>query len=117
MGVLRPISLDPKRGHPGAGVGFDRHEMIIAREQRFEIFAPEQDPRKPRDEIALRPAEDRPQVIFLLELANRVTRHDKVLHGAVSSAARPNPVDWSSAPIPLVCTCFGLRTMNLASDR
>ena len=103
VGILRPVSFDPKGRHAGTGVGFDGDEMVIAREQRFEIFAPKQDTRKPRDEIAFRPAEDRPQVLFLLEFANRVARHHKVLDGAgvFRCAAQPGGLKQRTDPARL----------------
>src|ERR1700730_8834603 len=77
--------------------------MIVTPEQRFEVLAPKQDPGETRYEIALRPAQDRPQVIFLFELANRIARHDKILHGSgvVRRSSQPCGLEQGADPARL----------------
>src|SRR5260370_38461625 len=77
--------------------------MIVTPEERFEVLAPKQNPGETRYEIALRPAQDRPQVIFLFELANRITRHDKILHGSgvVRRSSQPCGLEQGTDPARL----------------
>src|SRR5947209_5910186 len=124
MRVLRPVCLDPQCRYTGARVGFDGHEMLVAREQSLEILAPEQYSGKPGDEIAFRAAEYLAQVVVVLELANRVARRDEVLDGAgvVRRAAQPGRLKQRTDPARLhlfraADNKFSLRQIQVGGDR